>query len=263
MAFQPIVDFMAGTVPGYEALVRGADGASAASVLSRVDDANRYAFDQTCRVTAIRKAALLGLQGYLSINFLPNAVYNPAACIAATLAAAAEADFDVRRLMFEVSEMEQVADRAHLRRIFTEYRRRGFRTALDDFGAGYANLTLLADLAPDVVKLDRALIAGIEADRSRRAIVRGVVTIGQDLGVKVIAEGVETLAEQRTLQDLGVRYAQGYLYARPGFECLPEVDWATLGATPAAAPPVATVVLLDPVTDLTTRQTPSSAAPTS
>ena len=83
MAFQPIVDLTGGRVWGYEALVRGTDGASAGSVLAQVNDANRYRFDQACRVRAIELAGRLFANQddvKLSINFMPNAVYQPAAC---------------------------------------------------------------------------------------------------------------------------------------------------------------------------------------
>lgn len=235
MAFQPIVDFHAQTVYGYEALVRGVNGDSAATVLARVDDDNRYAFDQACRVSALRLATQLGLRTRLSINFLPNAVYDPAACLAATLRAARDYAFPVERIVFEVSESEEALDRAHLRRIFAEYRRQGFRTALDDFGSGFSNLTLLADLSPDVVKLDRSLVQGIEHDRGRRAIVRGLVSIGRDLAMQIVAEGVETALELDVLLDLGVRDFQGFLFARPAVEALPPVDFATIAADLRAA----------------------------
>src|SRR6187402_1336727 len=88
MAFQPIVDTTTGEPFAYEALIRGIDGAGAADILSRVTDANRYAFDQACRVKAIESAIAAGLlktDAKLSINFLPNAVYSPMACIQLTL----------------------------------------------------------------------------------------------------------------------------------------------------------------------------------
>ncbi|MCO6062093.1 EAL domain-containing protein, partial [Pseudomonas sp. MOB-449] len=84
--FQPIVDVEQRSVFAYEALVRGADGASAAQVLGAVKPDEMYSFDQTCRVLAIETAQRLGMQTYLSINFLPNAVYEPASCIRLTLA---------------------------------------------------------------------------------------------------------------------------------------------------------------------------------
>lgn len=223
MAFQPIVDLRTGSVFGYEALVRGTGGEGAGQVLSRVDDDNRYAFDQTCRVTAIELASRLGLEGMLSINFLPNAVYRPQACIRATLEAAARMDFPTSKLMFEVSESEQVLDHRHLRTIFDEYRRRGFTTAIDDFGAGHSGLNLLAEFQPDIVKIDMALTREIDRDRVRRAIVSGIVRFCEELQITVVAEGIETPAECLALQDLGIALFQGYLFARPGFESLPAV----------------------------------------
>ncbi|WP_426108122.1 EAL domain-containing protein, partial [Massilia sp. TSP1-1-2] len=103
-AYQPIVDLDSHTIYAHEALVRGPQGESAFSVLSQVDDSNRYQFDQACRVKAIRGAAELGMQELLSINFLPNAVYRPEACIRSTLAAALEYGFPIERIIFEVTE---------------------------------------------------------------------------------------------------------------------------------------------------------------
>lgn len=223
MAFQPIVDLESRSVFGYEALVRGKGGEGAATVLGLVDEHNRYAFDQTCRVTAIDLAARLGLTGMLSINFLPNAVYRPETCIRATLEAAAERAFPTERLMFEVTESERVRDHAHLKRIFAEYRRHGFTTAIDDFGAGHSGLNLLADFQPDVVKLDMALTRGVDGDRVRRAIVAGIVRLCSELDIRVVAEGIETPSECLALQDEGITLFQGYLFAKPGFECLPAV----------------------------------------
>jgi EAL domain-containing protein (putative c-di-GMP-specific phosphodiesterase class I) len=231
MAFQPIVDVNTRRPFGYEALVRGKGGEGAAAVLDLVDESNRYAFDQTCRVTAIDLAARLGLEGMLSINFLPNAVYRPETCIRATLEAAVEMNFPTERLMFEVTESERVRDHAHLKHIFVEYKRRGFTTAIDDFGAGHSGLNLLADFQPDIVKLDMALTRGIDGDRVRRAIVSGIVRLCDELGIRVIAEGVETPGECLALQDEGVSLFQGYLFAKPGFESLPEIPdavWPTV-----------------------------------
>lgn len=138
MAYQPIVDLKTRSVFAYEALVRGKDGSGAGAVLSKVTAENRYAFDQTCRVTAIKIAAGLGIACNLSINFLPNAVYRPEACIRATLDAAERFGMPINQIMFEVTEAEPINDPEHLLNIFDQYRDRGFITAIDDFGAGYA-----------------------------------------------------------------------------------------------------------------------------
>lgn len=230
MAFQPIVDARDRSVFGYEALVRTVEGGGAAEVLGRVGPQQLYRFDQTCRVKAIETAARLGLQSRLSINFLPNAVYEPATCIRLTLAAARRCGFPTDRLVFETAESEQVRDHAHLTRIFRDYRSRGFLTAIDDFGAGYAGLGLLAEFQPDVLKLDMALLRGIATDPARQAIVGGVARIAAELGSTVIAEGVETAAEYRALRTLGIALFQGYLFGRPQLETLGEVPAATWGA---------------------------------
>lgn len=226
MAFQPIVDIQTGAVFAYEALVRGTEGQSAGDVLGSVEPEMIYKFDQRCRVTAIELAGRLFAPGdgaKLSINFMPNAVYEPDACIRASLTAARRVGFDPGRLMFEFTEDERMRDVAHVRRIIEAYRARGFTTAIDDFGAGYAGLGLLADLRPDMLKLDMALIHDIDASASRRAIVAGVVQISDALGVRCIAEGIETAAELRTLKEIGVRLCQGFLLARPVTERLPQV----------------------------------------
>ena len=116
--------------------------------------------------------------------------------------------------------------------IFREYRRHGFRTALDDFGAGHSGLNLLAAFQPDVLKLDRALVAGIDASAARRAIVAGMAGICRELGLDLVAEGVETAAESPPCASSASTLMQGYLFARPRFEALPS---ASAGLIPALA----------------------------
>lgn len=217
-AYQPIVDVTQRKVCGHEALVRGPAGESAHSVLSRVTEDNRYRFDQACRVKAIETAAKLDLQGYLSINFMPNAVYEPAACIRTTLVAADTFGFPIERIMFEVTEGEIITERKHLITILREYQRFGFRTAIDDFGAGYAGLTLLTDFQPDIVKLDMELLRGIDHHPVKQKIVAALVELGKQLNVTILAEGVETKPERDFLQQLGITLMQGYLFAKPAFQ---------------------------------------------
>ncbi len=235
MAFQPIVDLGSGEVFAYEALVRGLDGQGAGAVLAQVDDTNRYAFDQACRVRAIELATSLGVvdQGaLLSINFLPNAVYEPKACIRATLAATSKTGFPVTSIVFEFTEGERIDD-AHLVHIVQSYKAMGFKTAIDDFGAGFSGLTRLAKFQPDIVKLDMELIRGVDTDRVRRALVRSVAVACEELGVIVLGEGVETEGESETLRELGIDLQQGYHFARPAFEALPPVAAARAEALAA------------------------------
>jgi EAL domain-containing protein (putative c-di-GMP-specific phosphodiesterase class I) len=231
MAFQPIVDLETRTVFAHEALVRGLAGEGAGSVLARVNADNRYSFDQACRIKAIEQASALGMRTLLSINFLPNAVYRAEACIRVTLATAERCGFPIERIMFELVEDERANDLPHLTSIFRDYKQRGFLTAVDDFGAGYAGFDLLAEFQPDVVKIDMHLIRDLHIHRVRRTIVAGFVGICRELGIRVIAEGVEHPAEVRVLRDLGVSLFQGYLFAKPAVGPLPAVDWDAAGLT--------------------------------
>lgn len=226
MAFQPIVRFADQHVWGYEALVRGPAGESAFSVLEKVEPEILYAFDQACRVKAIEVAGpLMPPEGAsrLSINFKPNAVYEPSACIKATLKAARKAAFDPNRLMFEFTEDEEMQDINHVRKIVEAYRRLGFLTAIDDFGSGYAGLTLLADLMPDLIKLDMALIRGIDRSAARQAIVHAIVQMCGALDITCLAEGIETAEEAATVRELGIPLGQGYYFAEPGVGILPKI----------------------------------------
>jgi EAL domain-containing protein (putative c-di-GMP-specific phosphodiesterase class I) len=228
MAFQPIVDIRHRRVFGYEALVRGSAGEAAGTVLGKIEAANRYRFDQDCRVKAIELAAALYPSQQdikLSINFMPNAVYEPKACIQLTLATAERVGFPLDRIIFEFTENEKL-DTDHVANILRTYRSIGFKTAIDDFGAGHAGLGLLTKLQPDIVKLDMDLIRDIDTDAVKRTVVKHTLRMLEELGITPLCEGIETEAEALTLADLGVDLIQGYLFAKPGFETLPVPAWS-------------------------------------
>ena len=224
MAFQPIVNTRNQTVYAQEALVRGLDGQGAAEVFQNVNQTNRYRFDQACRVKAIKLAADLNIASKLSINFMPNAVYKPELCIRTTLEAAEVYDFPIEQIIFEVTEGEQINDHGHLQDIIQSYQKQGFTTAIDDFGAGYAGLNLLANMQTDLVKLDMALVRNIHNDKVRQTITRGIPAVCDDLGITVIAEGIESVEELNVLQEMGIELFQGYYFARPSFESLAVVS---------------------------------------
>lgn len=227
-AYQPIVNLNTRTVFAREALVRGPNGESAASVLAQVNEANRYRFDQACRVKAIKGASELDFPEAISINFLPNAIYKPEVCIRTTLAAAKANGFPLERIIFEVTEGERVEDGPWFAQILREYKRCGFKTAIDDFGAGYAGLKLLSDFQPDLIKIDMDLIRGVDTSRARQSIVRGLVRLCEDMDIQVIAEGIETPAERDFLYDTGIYLMQGYLFARPGFKSVAPLNESAL-----------------------------------
>ena len=200
MAFQPIVNCQTKEIFGYEALARGLNNESAFSILSKVNDENRYLFDQLARVKAIALASKLKLESMLSINFLSKAVYKPERCIRTTLEAAKTYNFPTEHIMFEFSESERIEDTNFVKEIIECYKSMGFKTAIDDFGSGYSGLGLLANFQPNIVKLDIDLIRNLDRDKSRQIIIRNCLNLLHDLNVTPLAEGIETKEEMAWLQ---------------------------------------------------------------
>ncbi|TGM27894.1 EAL domain-containing protein [Leptospira levettii] len=228
MAFQPIIDWNQKKIYSHEALVRGTQGESAYSILSKVNQTNRYQFDQSCRIKAIQLASQIQIPAFLNINFLPNAVYQPETCIRTTLEASREYNFPLNRLVFELTEGEEVQDHNHIINIFKTYQKYGFLTAIDDFGSGYSGLNLLAKFQPDLIKLDMELIRNINANSVARKLTKAIADVCHEIGILVIAEGVETVEELKVLVDMGINLYQGYLFSKPAFESAGEIQFPSL-----------------------------------
>jgi EAL domain-containing protein (putative c-di-GMP-specific phosphodiesterase class I) len=127
-------------------------------------------------------------------------------------------------VVLELSEGVRM-DGTELARIVSIHRSAEVVIAIDDFGAGYAGLNVLARCAPDVVKIDRELIQGIESNLAKKTIVEAFAKVCRKLGVRLIAEGVETMEEYRTLRGFGIRLMQGFLFAHPATCEIPQVQF--------------------------------------
>ncbi|MBK1726346.1 EAL domain-containing protein [Halorhodospira neutriphila] len=219
--YQPILRAQGeGQVFAYECLLRGvaADGAIISpGQMFRAAELSDLEFylDRLARVAAIRDSHALGIAENLFINFRPTSIYDPAFCLRTTVGAVRELGVDPQRIVFEVVESEAIADHAHLRRIVDEYRRGGFRIALDDLGAGYGSLNLLKDLEPEFVKIDRELIRDVPHNRAQASIVEAIVEMAHKLGTTTVAEGIEEPEELHWLQRVGIDLVQGFYFARP------------------------------------------------
>ena len=218
---QPIAHLRTRQTYGFEALVRARlnDGQhlNAGALLSAARSYSQtHAFDAVARVGAIEQAfPHLPAPYSLFVNFAPSVVYDPQVCLATTLKACERVGADPSRLVFEVVETEAFPDLELLGRILERYRDFGARVALDDLGAGNTSLMYLERLRPDLVKLDRDLIRGIHFDDPRSKLVAALIDYAHRLGIEVVAEGVETAAEFKTVLELGADYAQGYFLGRP------------------------------------------------
>jgi EAL domain-containing protein (putative c-di-GMP-specific phosphodiesterase class I) len=222
MHFQPIVHAREpDRAYAHECLLRGLDDEGNIVSPGTLFDAARAAdmlfhLDRAARLQAIEDAWRLGIETPIFINFTPTSIYDPAFCLRTTITAARKTGWAPERFVFEVIETEELADTRDLVGILAEYRAAGFRVALDDLGAGYGSLTLLERLRPDIVKLDRDLITGIDSTVSKQAIVSNLVAMAKELGIAIVGEGIETRAEWEWLREAGVDYLQGFLFARPG-----------------------------------------------
>jgi EAL domain-containing protein (putative c-di-GMP-specific phosphodiesterase class I) len=225
-AFQPIVDAATREIISFEALVRGPAGESSDDVFSWVPRENLYHFDQACRLKAIHLARRLNLDTSLNLNFFPNSAHGTGTGIRATLQASLEAGFPVDKLVFEVSESELLQQHARIEGIFDGCQDSGFLTAIDDFGAGYSGLRMLADYQPNFIKLDRDLVSDVHENHVKQIIVRGMRGICRQLSIETIAEGVEKAEEYHWLRKAGIHLFQGFYFARPAFEALAEVPLA-------------------------------------
>ena len=211
MHFQPIVDLGSGAVVGSEALARFSDDASRPPD-ERFRDATEAGLGAELELAAIRMAlAEVGNapQGtYISVN-----ASHRVAMHEGLLALLDEAP--VERLVVEITEHEPVEDYEALTSGLQVLRRRGVRIAIDDAGAGFSSLRHTLRLEPDIVKLDISITRDVDRDRGRRALASALISFADEMGMAIVAEGVETSAERATLLELGVPFGQGYLFAKP------------------------------------------------
>ena len=130
-------------------------------------------------------------------------------------------------VFLEITESVPLSHYQHCHGMLGEIRRRGISLAVDDLGAGYSNLKYIADLAPEVVKLDRQLIASLRSETRLHVLVSSIVKLCDALGAKVVAEGIETVEELHAVIDAGAQYGQGFLLAMPALPA-PMVDWKAI-----------------------------------
>jgi EAL domain-containing protein (putative c-di-GMP-specific phosphodiesterase class I) len=219
--FQPIVEAAnPSRIFAQEALLRGRDEAGELVPPIRMFDAARDAgllvqLDQRARFTAVTEAARARLQQTLFMNLNPAAINDPASCLQATLRQIDAFGLSRDRVVFEIVETDRARRPEDLAALRDYCRSEGVRIALDDFGAGYASVTLLPLLRPDFVKLDRELVRDVHADPYKASIVARLLDLCRSLGIRTVAEGIELEAELDWFRAHGADLAQGFLFARP------------------------------------------------
>ena len=222
-AFQPIVDVHTREIVSYEALVRGPQGEPSRTVLDKVRLLDFPRFDSACHRRAIALASQLGLPVKLNLNLAARNISELNHVMMATHQACLDCGFPMENIIVELIETGSQAGQVYLLQALRIVQALGFSTAIDDFGSGYSGLQLLVEHQPHYIKVDRHMIGGIQQDVVRQRIFLGFWRICNSLAIHIVAEGVEQVGEYLWLQEVGVRYFQGYYFARPIFEQLPDV----------------------------------------
>ena len=217
--FQPIVHLQTQQIYGYEGLVRGPVNTvlySPTRLFEAATWAGRLAeLDLLCRKTVIKRFAQMELPNRLFINVDPYSMVNEHFCEGETLQCIQEAGLKPNQVIIELTETHLIEDVQMMQQAMMHYRDMGLRVALDDLGAGYSGLKLWSEIRPDIVKIDRHFIQGVDEDRTKQQFVKAILNTATLLGCRVITEGVETIKEYATLRKLGVEMIQGYYFSRP------------------------------------------------
>ena len=223
-AFQPIVDAHHRKIISFEALVRGPHGEPSNSVFAQVTNQDFGRFDEACRQKAIHLASRLRIPNSLCLNLSAQGLYEIDSSIITTFHASKESGIPTENIVFEVLETDNLTDHHVLLQYLKLINNFGFKTSIDDFGAGYSGLKLLVKYQPTYIKLDRHLIGDIQDDLIKQSVFMGIQQICTKLEIEIVAEGVEQAEEYRWLSHAGVKIFQGYYFARPEFEALPDVS---------------------------------------
>ena len=212
VAAQPIVNLSTGEVIGYESLIRGQPSSAWISPAQLFEAARRQgreaALEMQCRTMGLQWGhrhltpdQMLFLNIHGSYATLP---INPA-----------HIGLDPGRIALEISESHNILDNSEYLQQIQRWRKEGYPLVLDDYGVGYAGLGLLLTVQPHMAKIDRYLIAGIDHDKTRQSMIIHFQELARDQGVSLVAEGIETEAELRALQELDIRFGQGFFLGRP------------------------------------------------
>jgi EAL domain-containing protein (putative c-di-GMP-specific phosphodiesterase class I) len=222
MAFQPIVDWRLKQVVAFEALVRTNEPTiphpgvlfAVAERLDRVHEIGRTIRGAIARTMAERPHPADIFINLHPSDFLDETLFSADSPLAVF----------ARHIVLEVTERAALDEKAGIAQRVGRLRERGYRIAIDDLGAGYAGLSYFTQLNPDVVKIDMSLVRDIDKDAVKRKLVGSLTALCKELGMRVVAEGIETAGERDACAALGCDLLQGYLFAKPG-RPFPEVTW--------------------------------------
>jgi diguanylate cyclase (GGDEF)-like protein len=222
--FQPIVDLRNADIIGYEALSRGPENHPLRSPVSLIEQAVKenslWKLEVLFREKALTSASKLELKSLLFLNVDPNIVNDPNFSSGFTKQYIQDHGLLPEMIVFEITERSTIDNFKSFRSAMFHYIEQGYKTAIDDTGAGYSNLSVISKIKPNFIKIDMDLVRDIDKDSFKQAIIKSFVWLANLTNSKLIAEGIETMQEARTLISLGVHAGQGFLLGRPSPELI-------------------------------------------
>lgn len=221
IAFQPILNIRTGKIFGVEALLRNYQEVGYDSIFALFDDVHKesllYSFDIQLRKKALKKFTTI--KGYNDIKMFYNldnrVIEMPNFKHGNTSRLLKKYNINKNNICFEISERHQFKNYLSMEELLIHYKEDRFCIAIDDFGVGYSGYKLLYDIQPDIIKIDRFFLANIHKDMKKKLMTRSITNLAIELGIKVIAEGIETKEEFLTCRDIGCHFIQGYLIQKP------------------------------------------------
>ena len=225
VAFQPIVDIHSGELFGVEALLRGTDTLgfeSIASFFDRLFEENiLYTFDLALREKVIKKFCTIGFYPQIKLFYnLDNRLLGMADFSKGNTSRLLKRyGLDHKSIVFELSEHNEIGNLDSFLSLMSHYRREGFCVAIDDFGIGQSGYKMLYHTTPNIIKIDRFFLSDVDSDPKKKLLARQMVQLSTLMGCRVIAEGVETVAELLVCKEIGCHLIQGYFVQRPTCDC--------------------------------------------
>lgn len=221
VAFQPILNIHTGKIFAVEALLRNHKEVGFDSIFELFDEVYRdnllYSFDIKLRKKALKK--FITIEGYKDIKLfynLDNRLLDmPNFKHGNTNKLLKRYGVDKNSICFEISERHEISNTSRMEEVLEHYKEENFCIAIDDFGVGYSGYKLLYESKPDIIKIDRFFLSDIDTNVKKKIMARSITNLAIQLGIKVIAEGVETKEELFACRDIGCHLVQGYFIQKP------------------------------------------------
>lgn len=228
-ALQPIVEPSEGKISSLEALIRSNDGGSPEHFFKTLDQDKIYEVDLQTKKYAFALAEKLGIGSHkIAVNLLPMSLVNVPGAVEFLVDQISLHGLQPEQVVIEVTENEMISGFNKFNSAIKRLRGEGIGLAIDDFGSGYAGLSLLTRFQPDKIKIDREIVSNIHLSGAKQAIVRSIVSCCTDLEITLVAEGIEKLEEWCWLESAGIRRFQGFLFARPQLNGVGDIHWPHL-----------------------------------